>query len=270
MSAMGKYGAMFSLGLQNTIIYRWNFLFRTVSGLIPLLGGLFLWRALYAARDDRGIVGYDFSAIICYFLYIMVAENLVTPVEDEWQIAADIRDGRLSSFLIRPFDYMLYRLTLFGSGKLMYTAVAILPSAALLWFYRADLRVPHDPSTWFLTAVSLVMAGLLQFFVSYALAMIAFWLLEISTVVFIVYSFEYFLSGRVFPLDLMPASVQRVMEWLPFMYEVYFPVAIFMERVRGPEVTRGLAIQFMWVVFAFAGARLLWARGLQRYQAVGG
>jgi len=259
MTVMGKYRAMFNLGLQNTIIYRWNFLFRAVSGLIPLLGGLYLWRALYAARDDRSIEGYDFSAIICYFLYIMLAENLVTPVEDEWQIAADIRDGRLSSYLIRPFDYMLYRLTLFGSGRLMYTAVAILPSAVLLWIYRADLRVPHE-----------AMTGLLQFFVSYALAMIAFWLLEISTVVFIVYSFEYFLSGRVFPLDLMPAGVQRVTEWMPFMYEAYFPVAIFLERVQGPAVVRGLAIQFMWVMLAFGGARLLWARGLRRYQAVGG
>src|SRR5476651_1245984 len=149
---MGKYRAMFNLGLQNTVIYRWNFLFRTLSGLIPLLGGLYLWRALYQARNGRGIEGFDFSDIICYFLYILVAENLVTPVEDEWQIAADIRDGRLSSFLIRPFDYMLYRLTLFGSGKLMYTAVTILPSAALLWIYREHLRVPHDPSTWCLTA----------------------------------------------------------------------------------------------------------------------
>jgi ABC-2 type transport system permease protein len=267
---MGKYRAMFNLGLQNTVIYRWNFLFRAMSGLIPLLGGLYLWRALYQARDGRSIEGYDFSEIVCYFLYVLLAENLITPVEDEWQIAADIRDGRLSSFLIRPFDYMLYRLTLFGSGRLMYTTVAILPSAVLLWVFRSSLQVPHDGITWLLTAVSLVMAGLIQFFVSYALAMIAFWLLEISTVVFIVYSFEYFLSGRVFPLDLMPEYLRQLTEWLPFTYELYFPVAIFLERVRGVELARGLAIQTMWVLIAFGAARLLWARGLRRYQAVGG
>ena len=267
---MGKYRAMFNLGLQNTVIYRWNFLFRAVSGLIPLLGGLYLWRALYEARADRDIAGYNFSAIICYFLYVMLAENLITPVEDEWQIAADIRDGRLSSFLIRPFDYMLYRLTLFGSGRLMFTAVSILPSAALLWIFRRHLQVPSGWETWALTAVSLVMAAMIQFFVSYALAMIAFWLLEISTIVFIVYSFEYFLSGRVFPLDLMPEHFRRITEWLPFTYELYFPVAIFLERVQGPALVRGLCIQGMWVLVAFGAARFLWARGLRRYQAVGG
>ncbi len=267
---MGKYLAIFNLGLQNTVVYRWNFLFRAVSGLIPMIGGLYLWGALFHARGGVDIEGWDFSGMVRYFLYVMLAESLVTPVEDEWQIAGDIRDGRLSSFLIRPFDYMLYRLSLFGSGRLMYTAVAILPSALLLWIYRADLRVPHDAITWWLTAGSLVLAALLQFFVSYALAMIAFWLLEISTIVFIVYSFEYFLSGRIFPLDLLPPYVRQVTEWLPFTYELYFPVAIFMERVQGPALARGLVIQLLWVVVAFGGARLLWARGVRRYQAVGG
>ena len=267
---MGKYLAIFNLGLQNTVIYRWNFFLRAISGIVPLLGGLYLWRALYQARGGEGIEGFSYSDIICYFLYVMAAEALITPVEDEWQIAGDIRDGRLNSFLVRPFDYMLYRLSLFGSGRLMYTAVAVLPVAALLWTYREHLRVPADAATWWLTAISLVMAGLLQFFISYALAMIAFWLLEISTVVFIVYSFEYFLSGRVFPLDLMPAYLRQVTEWLPFTYEIYFPVAIFLERVKGPELSRGLAIQALWVAISFAVARWLWARGLQRYQAVGG
>ena len=231
---------------------------------------MYLGRALYPARDGAGIEGFNYSEMVCYFLYVMLVEALVTPVEDEWQIASDIRDGRLSSFLIRPFDYMLYRLSLFGSGRLMYTAVAILPAAVVLWIYREDLRAPDDAATWAITAVSLAMAGLLQFFVSYALAMIAFWLLEISTVVFIVYSFEYFLSGRLFPLDLMPAYLRQITEWLPFTYEIYFPVAVFLERIKGPDLARGLAIQAMWVVLSFGVARWLWARGLRRYQAVGG
>jgi ABC-2 type transport system permease protein len=40
--------------------------------------------------------------------------------------------------------------------------------------------------------------------------------LEISTIVFIVYSFEYFLGGQMFPIDIMPAAIQAVMKWLPF------------------------------------------------------
>jgi len=59
---MGKYRAMFNLGLQNTVIYRWNFLFRAVSGLIPLLGGLYLWRGCCTRRARGGASKVTISA----------------------------------------------------------------------------------------------------------------------------------------------------------------------------------------------------------------
>src|SRR6266700_4210437 len=64
------------------------------------------------------------------------------------------------------------------------------------------------------------MAAFIQFFITYILAMMAFWILEISTIVFIVYSFEYFLGGQMFPIDIMPVGVQAVMKWLPFPWTV--------------------------------------------------
>jgi hypothetical protein len=61
----------------------------------------------------------------------------------------------------------------------------------------------------------------MQFFITYSLAMLAFWIVEISTIPFIVYSFEYFLGGQMFPIDIMPAGIQAVMKWLPFSYEFF-------------------------------------------------
>jgi viologen exporter family transport system permease protein len=60
-------------------------------------------------------------------------------------------------------------------------------------------------------------------------------ILEISTIVFIVYSFEYFLGGQMFPIDIMPTGIQAAMKWLPFYYELFCPVAIFLERLRGNQ-----------------------------------
>jgi ABC-2 type transport system permease protein len=102
------------------------------------------------------------------------------------------------------------------------------------------------------------------------MAMIAFWVLEISTIVFIVYSFEYFLSGHIFPLDMLPAWLSEVVRWMPFTYELYFPVQVFMERIAGADLAAGLAIQTGWVFTAWLIATTLWRRGVRRYQAVGG
>jgi ABC-2 type transport system permease protein len=114
------------------------------------------------------------------------------------------------------------------------------------------------------------MAAGIQFLLCYSLAMIAFWVLEISTIIFILYSFEYFLSGHVFPLDIMPAWLQGFIKWSPFTYELFFPVQVCMERIKGAALVQGLMIQAGWFLVAYAVARLLWHRGVQRYQAVGG
>jgi ABC-2 type transport system permease protein len=144
------------------------------------------------------------------------------------------------------------------------------PVACVLWWFRAYLRLPEVPLTWVAFALSVTMAGLLQFFLAYALAMLAFWILEISTVVFILYSFEYFLSGQIFPLDIMPAWLQGFVRWSPFTYELFFPVQIYMERVHGFALWRGLAVQAGWVTAMWMIATMMWRRGVSRYQAVGG
>ena len=114
------------------------------------------------------------------------------------------------------------------------------------------------------------MAAMIQFFITYSMAMMAFWILEISTIVFIIYSFEYFLGGQMFPIDIMPAGVQAVMKWLPFYYELFCPIAIFLERLKGAAMDEALPIQTGWLIATWAIAHYMWRRGLGHYQAVGG
>jgi ABC-2 type transport system permease protein len=92
-AAFPKYVAVFKLGLQNTFVYRWNYLLRAVFGLIPLAGTVFLWRAVFNEKGG-GMQGYDYGSMIYYYLLTILVSNLVTPTEDEWQIASDIAKAR--------------------------------------------------------------------------------------------------------------------------------------------------------------------------------
>jgi ABC-2 type transport system permease protein len=267
-SSFEKYRAVFSIGLQNTFVYRWNFLLRSLFALIPLFGTVFVWRSIYGGTSGL-IAGYDFGEMVFYFLVVLLVDNLITPTEDEWQIAAEIREGQLSSFLLKPFDFLAYRSCIFIASRLLYTAVALLPVAGVFCWYREYLQWPTHASTWIWFGVSLVMAGAIQFLIAYSLAMLAFWILEISTVVFILYSFEYFLSGKLFPLDAVPGVAGTVLRLLPFPYELYFPVAVLMEKIQPPQLWSGLLIQATWVLLCFLLARGLWRAGIRRYEAVG-
>ena len=267
--SLAKYIAVFKLGLQNTFVYRWNYLLRAVFGLIPLAGTVFLWRAVFNEKGG-GMQGYDYGSMIYYYLLTILVSNLVTPTEDEWQIASDIREGQINSFLTKPLNYLAYRFSIFLSGRLVYTVVTILPIGLIFVYFRDYITLPSEPIAYGCAFISLLMAGMIQFFIMYSIAMMAFWILEISTVVFIVYSFEYFLGGQMFPVDIMPAGVQAVMRWLPFYYELFCPIAIFLERLKGAAMFEALAIQAGWLLASWAIAQYMWKRGLRRYQAVGG
>ena len=264
-----KYFKIFDIGLQNTVVYRWNFLLRSLFDVVPLLGTVYLWRALFASRSQP-IGGYEFSSMVYYFLLTILATNLITPTDDEWQIAADIREGQINALLVKPISYLSYRLSLFLGYRTIYSAVTLPLVLVLFACFHSYVTAPQHAVTWLWAAVSLGMAAFLQFFLAYAVAMLAFWLLEISTVVFIIYSFEYFLSGHLFPLDLTPVWFRGALEWLPFTYELFFPVAVFLEKVQGAALFKGLVIQAGWVAVSCIVGQLMWSRGLRHYGAYGG
>ena len=89
--------------------------------MVPLAGTVFIWRALFESRG-ADIRGYDFGQMVYYFLVVLLVDNLVTPTDDEWQIAAEIREGQINNFLSKPIDHLAYRASLFFSARLLYTA----------------------------------------------------------------------------------------------------------------------------------------------------
>jgi len=269
MNILSKYSKLFDLGFQSTFVYRWNFILRSLFGIVPLIGTVYLWRAIFDSGSGQ-LGGYDYSKMLMYFAFTVLVENLITPTEDEWQIAADIRDGRISMSILKPLNYMAYRFTLYLSYRTLYTLV-ILPGIALIFFFlREHIVLPTSMMTWLAFTVSVIMAGLIQFFIAFSLAMLAFWIYEITTVVFIVFSFEYFLSGQILPLDLMPAWFAGFIKWAPFTYELFFPVQILMERSTGIALREGLIIQTAWTLAGYLLATAMWRAGIKRYQAFGG
>ena len=166
---LAKYLSVFNIGLQNTFVYRWNYFLRALFGLIPLAGTVFLWRAIFEEPGGRGFGGYDYGSMIYYYLLTILVSNLVTPTEDDWQIAADIREGQINSFLTKPLNYLGYRTGIFLAGRLVYTAVTIIPIALIFFYFRDYIQLPSSVVTYVLSITSLVMAAFIQFFITYSL-----------------------------------------------------------------------------------------------------
>src|SRR5437667_10759971 len=269
--AMKKYWHVINIGIQNTLVYRVNFLFRATFALIPLAATIFLWRAIYAGQAAGGeVAGYTLAQMTSYYLLVTIVDALTAVNEDDWQIAADIKDGNISQFLLKPIDYLGYRLCLFGTGRLIYTVVAVVPVTLFILLQRKYFVLPADWGTfgWFL--VSTVMTALLQFFMSYTMALLAFLVLEVSTFIFILFAFEYIAGGHLFPLNILPPMLAQALHYTPFPYQRLSPVTIYLGQTTGPALWEGLGIQVFWVISAYGLARFFRGRGIRKYSAVGG
>jgi len=268
---MKKYWYVLNVGIQNNLTYRFNFLARTIYGFLLLIAVLYIWRTIYSGKGPEAMIGtYTLAEMISYYLVTTIVDALTAVNEDDWQIAADIKDGNISQFVLKPIDYLVYRLFLFFSGRATYLAVAAAPLAIFVLCLRQYFVLPPNLTTFGFFLVSTMLTALLQFFISYTMAMLAFWVLEVSTFIFILFAFEYIASGHMFPLDILPANVVRVLQFTPFPYQMYFPVSLYLGKISQQDMLLGLLVQASWVAAAYGLARFMWLRGLKRYSAVGG
>jgi len=266
-----KYLHVFNIGIQNTLVYRVNFLFRAAFGLVPLMAILFVWERIYEGKGEAGeVAGYALSQMISYYLVVTLVDMFTAVTEDDWQIAGEIRDGTISQFLLKPIDYLAYRFTLFFAGRSIYTLCAIVPVGLFIFFLRRHFLWPEDGAAWAWFGLSTGMTLLLQFLISYTMALLAFWVLEVATLIFILFAFEYVAGGHMFPLDILPPAVQAALQFTPFPYMLYFPVSVYLGRVEGAGLIAGLCLQGIWVLLAYLLARFVWSRGIRKYGAYGG
>jgi ABC-2 type transport system permease protein len=268
---MKKYLHVMAIGVQNTLTYRVNYLFRATFGFIPIMATIYLWRAVYAGKSAGPDVGtYSLAAMTSYYILVTVVDSLTAVTDDDWQIAADIKDGKISQFLLKPINFLAYRLSLFAAGRMVYTAMAVVPTAILIYCLRQYWVAPPSWTVLAVSVLSLALTGLLQFFISYTMALLAFWVMEVSTFIFIAFAFEYIAGGHLFPLNILPDFWQKALMFTPFPYMLYYPVSVYLGQSAGRQMWLGLAIQAGWVAVAYGLARFVWSRGVKKYSAAGG
>ncbi len=119
---------------------------------------------------------------------------------------------------------------------------------------------------------SLVFSFLLGFFLEATIGMIGFWFLEVSSLLFVYMLFNFFFSGHMFPLDMLPAPWNTVVQIIPLQYLAYFPSAVFLQKIEGHDLWVGLIDRGSLGAVLYRGEpRDLLARGetLQRIWRIG-
>ena len=74
----------------------------------------------------------------------------------------------------------------------------------------AEYRLPLDPGRWAITAVAVLLAAAMRFFISFTTGLLAFWTTRATAIMELHAGVSLFLAGRIAPLALLPPAVAAV------------------------------------------------------------
>jgi ABC-2 type transport system permease protein len=266
-----KYFNISKVSLIERMTYRGDFFLGTLLRFLPMVTTILLWQAIFAGSGQDQLSNYTMNETIAYLLLVHISRMFSSMPGLAAGISRDIREGTLKKYLLQPIDMIAYLVSYRVAHKVAYIATSALPYALVFFLCRdffAHLQVA--PQTIAAYAVALVLGFVVGFFFEACIGMVGFWFLEVTSFLYIVTTLNFFVSGQMFPLELLPGFWASLLKSLPFQYMAYFPAAVFLGKIQGPDLAYGLLAELGWAAAFVILARLLYRAGLRRYSAYGG
>lgn len=270
LPSLVKYARIFRVALIERMTYRSDFLLGTILRFLPIVTTVLLWRAIYEGSGQAELGGFNYREMIAYLLLTNISRMFSSMPGLAGGIAREVREGTLKRYLIQPLDLLGYLLSSRVAHKVAYITMSFVPYAGLFYLCRGYFDGFPDPLQMLAFAASLVLAFVVGFYFEASVGMVGFWFLEVTSVLYIVMTLNFFISGHMLPLDLLPQPWSGLLKVLPFQYMAYFPAVVFQGKIRGTELLLHLALELFWAVAFAVLARTLYRAGLKRYSAFGG
>src|SRR5678816_382016 len=259
------------IALQERLVYRGDFALGTLMRFLPIVTQIFLWYAIFSSKEPGArIQGYTYEEIVVYLLLTMVARAFSSMPGLASTIARQIRTGDIKKYLTQPVDLLSFMFLGRVSHKLAYYIVAIGPFALVFFLCRSYFTHLPDATQAAAFAVSLILSFLLGFYLEACIGMVGFWFLEVTSLLFVYMLFSFFLSGHMFPLDMLPQPWGNIVQYTPLQYLAFFPAQVFLGKIEGWALVRGLLVELAWVTLFIVLSRALFHYGLKRYSGYGG
>ena len=266
---MGKYLQVFKISFQQEFAYRLNFIMWRVRNVIQIFVVFFLWDTVFSTQG-RQLFGYDRDKILTYVfgLIFIKAFVLSSRVQD---VAGDIARGEIINYLLKPVNYFKYWLTRDISSKALNLVFAVGEFSLLYLILRPPFYFQYNPFLIILFLISIILAIFTYYILLFIVNAIPFWAPEMGwgghflvTVIMV-----EFLSGALFPLDILPASLQNVLSFTPFPYLIYFPLQVYLGKITGFLLFKGIFISTIWIFILWFFMNWIWKKGFKVYQAYG-
>lgn len=261
-----KYWQTHKNFLQRHITYPARIIVWGITDVINFMVFPFLWLAVYGDRTN--IAGFTRADIVSYYI-IMALISLVFTSHIAKSIQINIMKGGLSSFLVKPMNFLIHEVLHEISYRIVTLFIGIPIIVFLFLVFPKYLLMPTSLINFFFFLFSLLFSLLLSSLIQKVIGFAVFWMGETGALESLRHILSNVFSGKLAPLVFYPILLQNISNWLPFKYMYYFPFQVYTGKINNAEIINGFGIVMLWSVILSVFVYFLWRRGLKRYEGVG-
>ncbi len=261
---LAKWSVTIKTSWSNLLTYRLNFFLQVIGpSLVFFFIKYNLWWAIYNSHQGDTIKGMTFSQMMNYHVWALIT-SLIFRGYNSNSLAEDIRLGKISTYMIYPFNFWEHQTCQF----LAFSSLQIFVSSVTFFILFAAGIVIFPTFSGVILGLSFsLLAGFLWFVIQYVCGLMAFWLEETWMIRVMTELVVNFLSGNIFPLELYPAKLTVFLKYTPFPYLAYYPIKMFLGQ--NDEIILPLIILLIWIGLFSLFASRLWKKGVCNYTGAG-
>lgn len=224
------------------------------QAITPLIG-LAVWTTALPGR----------STVSTYYVALLLVQLLTVSYEYH-TFSNRIFQGELADDLLRPHPVFLRPLGENIALRAWHVLLALPLLIAVSLLVRIDVSWQHLA----LAVPAVLLAGMLRFLFTYALALSAIWTQRADGVVGFGETLVFLLGGGAAPLELMPGPIHLLGGALPFRSMYGFPAEVASGWLGPAGLVAGYGWQLVWLLLLGLFTVLVWQTGIRRYTAIGG
>ena len=240
---MSVYAAIVAMIPKVFMAYQLWFWIGLVLNVIGMAILVFFWRAIYNETATISGLGVDqtMAYILLAYLFSPLARTGLI-----WEFGNNIREGLIIHHLLRPINFqgMNYAQNL---GNLIMDLILQIPMAvvAVVLF---GLRFPTDLRVWLAFIISALLGYTMIFFFYWFLASFTFYTTEIWGLGVLIEGMNFFLSGALVPLVMMPEWLRNIVLSVPFAQALAVPISLLTGITPLNEAPHVWFVQILWII----------------------
>ncbi len=250
-----------AVGFLQVANYRTEVWFLIFAKILVFAGILLFWSVV-----GTGSTGKTYSQLIAYFFVANGVRELIDAFYGKFGsvIIDDIKAGKISSYLIQPTHTVL-----FMYFKQLGTRGISIAFSFLSIVFGIILFPPTSIVSGLLFFVVVISGAVICFAQGSIIGSGAFWMTEAKGIKNVVNHISKVFSGALIPLTFFPVAYQIPVMLSPFASYAYLPATLLQTKTVDLFLYLQVGVSIVWAIVLLFVSRLVWRKGIKRYEAIG-